>query len=75
MSTPTGDNDFLHELEAEVETELTLAEASRPEETTGLPPTQWLFDPLDAEREEIGLRGILSASKALEKEARPDESA
>ncbi|MFI0452054.1 class I SAM-dependent methyltransferase [Actinomadura sp. 6N118] len=74
MSTPTGDNEFLHELETEVEAELNLAEASHPEETTGLPPSQWLFDPMDVEREEIGLRDLLGAAEALEGKPRPDES-
>jgi len=31
MSTPTGDNAFLYELELNVRTELTLAETSQPE--------------------------------------------
>jgi len=31
MSTPTGDHAFLHELEVQVRTELTLAETGQPE--------------------------------------------
>jgi hypothetical protein len=35
--TPTGDNAFLHELELDVKTELTLAETSQPEEADVVP--------------------------------------
>jgi SAM-dependent methyltransferase len=69
----TGEDDFLHELEVEVEAEVALVEASRPEEVAGLPVTEWLFDPTDAEREEIGLRGLLDAVEVLEDGARPDD--
>ena len=37
MSTPTGEDDFLYEFEAEVREELVLAEASHPEEPFDLP--------------------------------------
>ncbi|MFC4535265.1 hypothetical protein [Sphaerisporangium dianthi] len=73
MSDPNGGNDFLYGLEAEVEVELTLAEASRPEEEMGRPVSEWLFDPTDAEREEIGLRGLLDAVVALEDDSRPGD--
>jgi hypothetical protein len=73
MSAPNGENDFLHELETEVEAELTVAEASRSEEVTDLPVTEWLFDPTDVEREEIGLRGLLDAVEVLEHDSRPDD--
>jgi hypothetical protein len=66
MSNPTGDSDFLRELELEVEAELNLAESSRPEEIIGLPSTEWPFDPMDAQREEIGLRSLLGAVEAME---------
>ena len=72
MSTPTGENGFLYELEVEVETELTLVESSHPEEASDLPITEWLFDPADAQRDEIGLRGLLGAVEALEGGSRPD---
>ncbi|MFI7703983.1 hypothetical protein [Nonomuraea sp. NPDC049480] len=62
----SGENDFLDGLKVEVEVELTVAEASRPEEMTDLPVTDWLFDPTDVEREEIGLRGLLDAVEVLE---------
>jgi hypothetical protein len=66
MSYPTGDRDFLGELEREVEAELDLAESSRPEEIIGLPSAEWPFDPMDVQREEIGLRSLLGAVEAME---------
>lgn len=65
MSTPTGDNAFLHELDLEVRTELTVAETSRPEEEIDAPIDQWLADP-DTQRYEIRLRTLLGAVEALE---------
>ncbi|GAA1880071.1 hypothetical protein [Actinomadura bangladeshensis] len=59
---------FEAELEFEVEEELLLAESSRPEETAAAPPSTWLFDPTDVERERIGLRDILGAAEALDDE-------
>ncbi|MDP9842812.1 hypothetical protein [Streptosporangium lutulentum] len=70
MSAPSGDNEFLYELRIEVEEEVILAEASHPEEAVDLPVTEWLFDPTDAEREEIGLRGLLHAVEVLEGDSR-----
>ena len=67
MSTPTGDNAFLHALELNVRTELTQAEAGQPEEeAVGVPIDEWLLDPADAQRYEIGLRNLLGAVEALE---------
>jgi SAM-dependent methyltransferase len=74
MSTPFGDNDFLHEFEAEVEVEMDMAESSRPQDVAGRPPSQWPFDPMDVERDEIGLRNLLGAAEALEDHSRPDEN-
>ena len=65
MSSSPGDGEFLRELEVEVEEELDLAESTRPEEITG-PSAEWLFDPVDAQREEIGLRSLLGAIEAVE---------
>jgi hypothetical protein len=65
MTIPTGENGFLHSLEAEVEVELTMAEASHPDESIG-GPADWLFDPAEAERDEVGLRSLLGAVEALE---------
>ncbi|MER5321574.1 hypothetical protein [Streptosporangium roseum] len=73
MSAPNGENDFLYELKVELVQEVTLAESSNPEQAMGLPVTEWLFDPTDVEREEIGLRGLLGAVEALEGDDRPDD--
>lgn len=62
------EGEFEAELEIEVEEELLLAESSRPQETTVAPPSEWLFDPADVERDEIGLRNILGAAEALGEE-------
>jgi hypothetical protein len=67
MSTPIGDHAFLHELELNVRTELTLAETSQPEEeAASVPIEQWLSDPADDQRYEAALRSLLSAVEALE---------
>jgi hypothetical protein len=66
MSDATGESDFLPDLEIEVEAELRLAESSRPEEIIGLPSAEWLFDPMDAQREEVGLRSLLGAIEEME---------
>jgi hypothetical protein len=60
MSNP----DFLHDVEAEVQAELTIAESSHAGIDT--PVTEWQYDPTDAERYEVGLRGLLGAVKAME---------
>ncbi|MGC4959396.1 hypothetical protein ACLQ2P_39900 [Actinomadura citrea] len=61
MSTPTGD-----EFKAEVEAELELAEASDPARAAAQPVSGWLFDPAEAEAEEVELRNLLGAAEALE---------
>jgi hypothetical protein len=67
MSTPIGDNAFLHELELNVSTELMLAETSQPEEeAVRVSVDEWLFDPADAQRYEVGLHNLLGAVEALE---------
>jgi hypothetical protein len=67
MSTPTGDNAFLHALEVNVRAELTQAEAGQPEEeAAGVPIDQWLSDPADDQRYEIALRSLLGAVETLE---------
>ena len=67
MSTPIGDNAFLHELELNVSTELMVAETSQPEEeAVNVPLDEWLFDPADDQRYEIGLHNLLGAVEALE---------
>jgi hypothetical protein len=67
MSIPTGDNAFLHALELNVRTELTLAETSQPEEeAVRVPIDEWLSDPADDQRYEASLRSLLGAVEALE---------
>ena len=67
MSTPTGDNAFLHALELNVRTELTLAETSQPwEQAVRVPIDEWLSDPADDQRYEVGLRSLLGAVEAVE---------
>lgn len=58
--------EFLHGLAAEVEAELEIVENSHPEETAAAPVAEWRFDPVDAERYEVGLRGLLGAVEAVE---------
>ncbi|MEV5705044.1 hypothetical protein [Actinoallomurus sp. NPDC052274] len=70
MSKPTGDDDFGIGLEAEIEAELTMAQSSRPEDSAGLPASEWLFDPTDVEREEVELRTLLGAVEGLEGDSR-----
>jgi hypothetical protein len=58
--------DFLHELENEVDADLTMIQASHPQEAAALPAGEWTTDPADVEREEIGLRSLRGAVEALE---------
>jgi len=71
---PTDDSQFLHGLEIEVEAEISLVQSSNAEESLDLSPAEWLFDPTDVEREEVGLRNLLGAVEALEGDSRPDHS-
>jgi hypothetical protein len=74
MSTPTDDNTFLHELEHHAAAELSLAESRQPdEEAAGVPIDDWLVDPADAQRDEIGLRSLLGAVEALEEGSIPGD--
>jgi hypothetical protein len=71
MSAPAGDSAFLHELELNVRTQLTLAQTSQPEEQAdGEPINERLLDP-DDQRYETGLRTLLGAVKALEDGSHP----
>ena len=73
MSTPTGDNASLYELELTVRAELTLAETSQPEEQAdGVPGDERPPDP-DVQRYEIALRTLLGAVEALEDDFGPDD--
>jgi len=69
---PTDESRFAHELEAEVQVELDLVRSSRPEALGS--PAGWLFDPADAEREEVGLCNLLGAAEALESGPGPDSA-
>lgn len=69
MSTPTGD-EFEIEFETEVRAELDLAEASDPARVAAQPVSEWLFDPVEAEAEEVGLRDLLGAARQLESDPR-----
>ncbi|WP_433286222.1 hypothetical protein ACQPZQ_29835 [Pseudonocardia sp. CA-142604] len=66
MSDPTGDGTFLSELEIEVKTELDLAESSGPEGAAEQASAEWLYESIDIQREEIGLRSLLGAVEAIE---------
>jgi hypothetical protein len=67
MSTSPLDDAFLHELELDVRAELTLAASSPPAaEAVRVPVGDWLLDPADAQRDEVGLRGLLGAVESLE---------
>ena len=58
--------DFLHELETEVEADLSMVEASHPAEAAVLPPSEWTEDPAEVEWEETSLRSLLGAVESLE---------
>ena len=71
MTTPAGDNAFLHELEINVRSELTVVETTQPEvDADGAPAVEWLLDP-DVQRYEIGLHALLGAVETLENGSRP----
>ena len=72
MSTPTGDNAFLHELELSIRTDLTLAEASQQEERADAPFTEWQPD-TEEQRYEVSLRNLLGAVEAMEDGSRSGE--
>jgi hypothetical protein len=69
-----NENRFLHDLEVEVETELEMVESSSPDELAAVPAAEWQFDPADVQREEAGLRNLLGAVEALEREPRTGQS-
>ena len=72
MSTPTGDNAFLQELELSIRTDLTLAETSQPEQRADVPITEWLSD-TEEQRYEVNLRNLLGAVEAMEDGSRSGE--
>ena len=71
---PASESEFLHSLEAEVEVEFGEVESSHPEEPLSVTPAEWLFDPSDVEREEVGLRNLLGAVEAMERGVEADHS-
>ena len=73
MSTPTEGNAFLHELELDIRTDLTLAEASQPEERADVPITEWQPDTQE-QRYEVSLRNLLGAVEAMEDGSCPGQS-
>jgi hypothetical protein len=62
------EGEFLHELETEITLELGIARLSDAAGAAGESAAEWLFDPSDVEREEVGLRNIQGALEALEGE-------
>jgi hypothetical protein len=66
---PTDESQFLHKLETEIEAELAIAHPSQLDDALRTSPAEWLFDPTDLEREEIGLRNLLGAVEALESDS------
>lgn len=72
MNTSSGDDRFLHDLEAGVRAELAETEAGDPEADRTAPITEWLVDPMDIERERAGLQNLLGAVEALEYDRRPE---
>ena len=74
MSIPAGDDAFLHKLELSIRADLTQAETSPPEEETiGESIGEWLFDPEDTQRYEVGLHNLLGAVEALEDGSGPGD--
>ena len=72
MSTPTGENSSLRDLERTVRAELTLAESSVSEqEVLDTPIENWLFDPADAQRDAVALRSLLAAVETVEGGSHP----
>jgi len=72
MSTPSDETAFLHRLEGEVEIDLDLIASSNPDEAMSEPASEWMVDPADVQRDEIGLRSLLGAVEALEGDAHTD---
>lgn len=70
--TNQSENEFLHGLEVAIEAELAVAESSHLENVFDTPVTEWLYDPTDAERYEVGLHGLLDAVEAVEDTTSPD---
>ena len=75
MGAPTGDNAFLRSVELSVRAELAIAEAGQPEkEAVDVSVEEWLVDPEDEQRYELGLHSLLGAVEALEDDSDPGSS-
>lgn len=59
---PADEDRRIQDLEIEVEAELAIVHSSRTDELE-VPESQWLFEPTEIEREEVGLRNLLAAVK------------
>jgi hypothetical protein len=71
----TSDDDGLRELEVIVKEELVMAESSDVDEVFAEPQSEWLYDPMEGQREEVELRGLLGAIETVEQgtqAAQPD---
>lgn len=71
---PTDEGQFLPRLKIEVEAELAITRSSYSADANDVSPAEWLFDPTDVEREEIGLRNLLGAVEAIERDVESDHS-
>ena len=69
--TNQSENEFLHGLEVDIKAELAITGSSPPENVFDTPATEWLYDPTDAERYEVGLHGLLDAVEAVEDTTSP----
>jgi hypothetical protein len=63
----TSDSDGLRELEVIIREELVIVESSDTDEVLTEPQSEWLYDPIDAQREEVELRGLLGAIETVER--------
>ena len=61
-----SDRGIFDEVEIMVEEEVQMIESSCTEDVANEPPSAWLYDPLDAQLEEVRLRSLLSAVESVE---------
>jgi len=66
MSSPSDRDDFLRGLKLAAEEELSMIEASRPEEAGAEPATAWLYDPAEIPADRAALTSLLGAVEELE---------
>ena len=66
MNRPSDRDDFLRGLELAAEEELSMIEASRPEEAGAEPATAWLYDPAEIPADRAALTSLLGAVEELE---------